>query len=896
MLKLPRHYRYTFFFICSIIHNFTNAQTNVVGLITDVKNEPIPYTNIVLKASDSLASIIAYTYAENNGKYNLEIDKTGDFNLVISSLGYEQKIIPIQIDGITKEVTKNVSLIERTFELDEIIIQNELPIKVGRDTITFNVQKFIRGNETVIEDLLKNLPGVNVDVDGKITIGNQEIEKLMVDGDDLFEKGYTILSKNLPVHPVETVEILKNYSNNRLLKEIESSNKVAVNLKLKEGAKNIWFGNVTLGYDIEFNSRYNVKGNLANFGKKNKYYFLTNLNNTGDDATGDINQLIKPIRFNEPGSIGDDQRIFNLNNLSSYVPNFMPGRTNFNNAELVSLNAIFNITDKIKLKTLAFFNSDENDFFRNSTENFNSNQTNFTNSEDFVLRKRKQTGFGKIDLIHNISKTKSLEITTKYNKRNQDSRSDLIFNNISTIQELGTANTLFDQKISYTNRFKEKKVFILTGRYINEKSPQAYNINQFFYQDLFPEIDNADSVSQLSENKYRFAGFESHLLDRKKNGNLFELKVGNEIRIDDLKSIFSVYDQNILIEQPEGFQNNLKYTTNDFYFKCKYLLKINEFGFEGNLEFHQLFNKIQFIDNDINEVPFFINPGFRINWKINSKNEINTSLSYNATNADVLSTTNNFSLTGFRSFSQGTGSFNQLRASNYFINYRLGDWGDRFFASATVSYTKNNDFFSTNSLISQDFSLSEQIIINDSEFFNSSSNIDYYFKHIKSNLKLNLGYSKSRLSNIVNESDFREVNSSNNNYGLKLRSGFKGVFNYHFGTEWTFNKIDVGEFGNSFTDNVSFLDLTFAFNDKFNFDLKSERYYFGNLQSNNIFYFLDVNARYMVKKNKMTLFLDARNLFNTRRFQNFSISDISSSTTEYRLLPRYVLLKLEYRF
>ena len=70
---------------------------------------------------------------------------------------------------------------------------------------------------------------------------------------------------------------LKNYSNNRLLKGIEESNKVALNLKLNEKSKRIWFGNIKKGSN--FKNRYELLGNLMNFGKKNKFYFLTNLNN-----------------------------------------------------------------------------------------------------------------------------------------------------------------------------------------------------------------------------------------------------------------------------------------------------------------------------------------------------------------------------------------------------------------------------------------------------------------------------------------------------------------------------------------------------------------------------------------------------------------------------------------
>jgi hypothetical protein len=158
-----------------------------------------------------------------------------------------------------------------------------------------------------------------------------------------------------------------------------------------------------------------------------------------------------------------------------------------------------------------------------------------------------------------------------------------------------------------------------------------------------------------------------------------------------------------------------------------------------------------------------------------------------------------------------------------------------------------------------------------------------------------LGYSKSEFKNIVNNSDLREVTSNNYTYGLELRSGFKGIFNYHIGTKWATTEIKT-TINNSFTDNVSFLDLSFIFNDKFDVQLQSESYYFGNLETDNTYYFLDFDARYKLIKNKLTLGLTGKNLFDTRNFRTFSISDIATSTTEYRLLPRFVLLKMEYRF
>ncbi len=129
-----------------------------------------------------------------------------------------------------------------------------------------------------------------------------------------------------------------------------------------------------------------------------------------------------------------------------------------------------------------------------------------------------------------------------------------------------------------------------------------------------------------------------------------------------------------------------------------------------------------------------------------------------------------------------------------------------------------------------------------------------------------------------------------------MRSGFRGFFNYHIGSKWNFNKVET-TIKNDFTDNMSFLDLSFMFSDKFNIQAQVERYFFGNLdKENNKYYFLDLEARYIVKENKLTFFLSGNNLFNTETFRNYSISDINISQTEYRLMPRYLLLKMEYRF
>ena len=876
--------------IMLLFSNSIWGQSRFYGTLKDENEKPIVSASLILK--DSAGKITAYTFSNDLGSYTLQTDKTGKFLLSISSMGFEKKEIEVLADN--KQIKTDIKLVTKYTPIEEVVINSVRPIKIDGDKIIFDAKSFSQGNEEVVEDLLKKLPGLNVASDGTIKVGNQEVEKVMINGDDMFDKGYKILTKNMPVNPIDKVELLQRYSNNKHLKGIENSEKVALNLTLRKDYVRQWFGNIQAGYNFGLENRYEVRSNLMNFGNKSKYYFLTNLNNTGFDAVGDINHLIRPNRQGEPSSIGDNQSAFSVLRFGEDLPNLKKKRVNFNNAEMISANSIFTLSKKMKLKLLGFLNTDENDFYRNSYYSFSSGNTSFKNTEDFRGRKKQVTGFGKIDFTFDVSKTKTLEYTGKFNKTNLKNSSNLVFNKELLNEKLQSNNQLFDQKIVFTNKFKDNKVLLITGRHIIEQTPQHYTVNQFLFPDLFS--DNANNTAQFSENKMKFTGLETHLMNRKENEDLLELKLGVQNRTDHLNSVFQLKDEETILSEPYGYQNNLKYSINDFYFSAKYRFKFNRFSLLTQADLHQLFNRLENKDKIRTQNPFFINPKIGLDWRINSKNKILTSYSYNTTNAKVLDVYNNFIQTGFRSFLKGTDDFNQLNASNFILNYTLGNWGDKFFANTFIVYLKSHDFFSTNSVISQNFAQAEKIITKNQDFFSITSNIDRYFKPIKSNVKLTLGGSQINFKNIVNHSDLRKVRNNSIDYGFEIRSAFTGIFNYHLGSKWSYNQVKT-MISHSFTNNMTFLDLSFMLHKKFNFQIQSERYYFGNLdKSSNIYYFTDLEAKYILKENKLSFSLSGNNLFNTKTFSNYNLTDISISKTEYKLLPRYVLLKVEYRF
>lgn len=884
------------FFSCLIVllsGNFSFSQIEISGKVTDSLREPIAFAHIFLKPAGK-DNIVAFTSSDTKGEYILSAQLKGDFELSFTALSFKTVVKQVSLVPIDSRIL-DIVLPYEVLSLDEVIVQGERAIIRKEDTVIFRAAAFLKGDEVVVEDLLRRIPGLTVDADGTIKVGNREIEKVMVDGDDFFEKGYKLLTKNMNAEAIDNIFIYERYSNNRLLKGIEESERVALNLTLKEGYKQQWFGNMSLGYGMVSKNRYSVRTNIMSFGKKAKYYFLGNLNNVGIDASGDLNHLIRPSRYGEPGQIGEGETAVTLLHLNTTMPRLKRELVTFNNTELASLNGIFNITDNINLKTTTLFNWDEIDFYRNSFSEFSIGNTQFLNVEDHKMRKKTFTGFGKVDLTYDISKNKMLEYVGKFNFTLDDLKSELTFNTIESREKLYQDNQLNDHKITYTNKIADSKVFLLTGRYLKEKLPQRYTNSQFLFSELFSGIDSVNSVSQLSENSMQFAGLEGNVMNRKENGNLLEIKAGFSYRDDRLNTSFML-EENGIVEVPEGFNNNLKNDIIILYGGSQYSYRLRKMDFTASLNVNQIFNKLKITDSIQNNNLFYVDPGLGFQWRINDKNRITSQYKYSTSNTSVEDVYPGFVLSNFRNFTAGTGSFEHLNASSFVLNHTLGNWSDKFFATTSFNYVKNHDFFTTNNLVTPSFSQSRNIIIKDRELMNFNTSVDRYLKAISSNLKINVGFTRSNYKNIVNE-ELRNVNYSNFRYGAEIRSGFLGMFNFHLGTNWLNNNVSTSTANFKNIENISFLDISLAVNKNMNFNIQSERYFFNGIDSQtNQYYFLDFVARYTTKNQKFNFMLSGKNLFNTNTFRDINIDDLRRTQTEYRLVPRYALLSIDLRF
>lgn len=255
-MKLP----YPHFLLLLLLgwaQGLTAQQNQLSGTITSDK-APIPLASLVLK-SERGPAIIAYAYTNVDGNYTMSVDTNGVFQLIASAMGYRADTIMITLSGST--VQQDFRLMPGALQIRQITVKADRVIKEKKDTVIIDAQSFAEGNEDVVEDLLRKVPGLKVGGDGSISVDGQEVDRVLIEGDDLFEQGYRTLTQNLPAYPIKSVEILRNYSRNRLLKDIEDRQRVAINLTLQEKYQRVWSGNARLAYGARYSS-----GNSARSG------------------------------------------------------------------------------------------------------------------------------------------------------------------------------------------------------------------------------------------------------------------------------------------------------------------------------------------------------------------------------------------------------------------------------------------------------------------------------------------------------------------------------------------------------------------------------------------------------------------------------------------------------
>lgn len=240
---------------------FLFAQQSIQSKVLDAGNgESIQGANVrLMNASDS--SFVQAVQTNSDGNFKLENVKNGRYILSVSFLGYYDHVENLTVRGNSLTL-KNVRLKENTTALSEVeVTGTAAQMVVKGDTIEFNATAFKLGENAVVEDLLKRLPGVEISSEGKITVNGEEVTKIRVDGKKFFEGDNEMATKNIPADAIEKVQVLEEKSEMAKLTGFEDDDtERIINLTFKASRKKGQFGNVTAGAGMDVGKQFRYDG------------------------------------------------------------------------------------------------------------------------------------------------------------------------------------------------------------------------------------------------------------------------------------------------------------------------------------------------------------------------------------------------------------------------------------------------------------------------------------------------------------------------------------------------------------------------------------------------------------------------------------------------------------
>ncbi len=269
--------------ICALlvlVGSYSFAQIKMEGVVKDSLGSALELANVIAINQETQA-LESYAITNDKGKYVLSLGKNGSYKVQVSYIGLKtfEEIVSTKEENIAKDFT-----LKPDNELDAVELTYEMPVTIRGDTLIYNADSFKNGTERKLEDVLEKLPGVEINEDGQIEVEGQVVQKVMVDGKDFFDGDTKLAIKNIPSNAVDKVQVLKNYSEVSQLRGVSNNqDNIAINIKLKEGKSNFWFGDITAGGGFSpDNELYVLQPKMFYYNPKYSLNFIGDLNNTGE--------------------------------------------------------------------------------------------------------------------------------------------------------------------------------------------------------------------------------------------------------------------------------------------------------------------------------------------------------------------------------------------------------------------------------------------------------------------------------------------------------------------------------------------------------------------------------------------------------------------------------------
>ncbi|MBC2839704.1 carboxypeptidase-like regulatory domain-containing protein [Robiginitalea sp. SC105] len=891
------------------------SQEGIRGRVTDRSGQPIPFANITLeRLPDSL--MVGYTYTDTTGYYHLFCPSPGQYRVTFRSLGWKPVRNFVRCGDLSGRLPEflEVQLEMQPLELDTVVVRAGNPIQVRGDTVEMRVSSFRRGNESVVRDVLSRLPGIEVDALGNIRVQGKPVEKVLVEGDDVFGRGYRVLTNNLGAGVIDRVQVLRNFDVNPLLKGIRDSQGVALNLVLKEEAKNSFFGNAALGAGLP--DRYATLLNGANLRKGSKLFGIGNLNNTGRDASGTAYELLYPEGRDGFEAPGDGL------SLPSHIPGGMragglqENRYKSNNPELAAVSARFRGGASTGLQALLVYAGDETTAMGNTTETYRAAGLDFTNTEYRMERTGESALMGRVSMEYLKGKNRLL-IGNSLKFGRSGIRKVQEFNGRPFPERAVETRRGVDSRMEFTRRMDSSHALQVSFRYIDDRRPSENLVRHISLGNFFPQMSGTGDGKQDRDGRLTFIGAEGSFLGKGPRGRV-GCRLGFANGREHLLTRLGFEKEGEIRFPGPDFAARVTNQLREFYLAGNLERQIGtavslEIGLRGILGQNTLREANPGMGTDFPRISEFnwssqpqasdrlvgghfssFIPRVGVTWKPDNLNAWRLSYAYDLQIPPLEDQAAVWILEGYRTLQKGIGGFIRMRSHRLLAAYQFGNWARQTLVNTSFSYVFDKEYAGSTSRVQPDFALIRKVVYQGRDLATFSASFDWFREALASNLKVKLNLAWQSFEDTVNFQK-RTVALSSFQVGAEWRTAWTGGFNFHAGSNWNLSSARAGLVSSSLL-NSSFLDLEFRPDTRWFLTLKSIRQRFRAAGSHAGTWLADLEVRFQPAPARAGLRLGIRNVFNARSYLSRQATDTGEVLTELALTPRMFLLEADFRF
>lgn len=853
------------------------------GQILDMNGNSISNATVQIKSLNEENTLL---FTSTNGKGKFEIKKNINQQnalLKISFIGYKtlKKEFTINADSID---FGNIVLLENIEELKEVIVKAESSgISQKGYTTTFKIERFLNGTEENLKDVIQRIPGLNINDKGKITANGKTIDKLLIDGEDLYKNQHQIATENLPSNLINSIELIQNYIGHENLNKEEKSGKTALNIKIKEEYKNKINGFIEAGKG--FDSQYKVKNSIFNFNKKIQFSVITNLNNIAENPIS-IDDYLDLTEEKEEGT--ESKVIFsNLNE----IPNFLTSKDRVSSKKNTfnSINLIYNINKKTKLDFYSIINNANQTLNLFREQKYYDLDTDLTIIEDKKNTEKNTFGTINAKLVYKKNENTIHIIKTSFLFDISKNSNNIINFTNSISKEIDQGNQLENQTFNLSYNLSKK----IKNSYFNFKS---FYINSTNNNDLEIKSNNVFLITNYLNSDNSLIQYSKKSTSEFKNIGSYQFRK-NKFTFQFFQTLsFNNFQLNSVLNNSENI-NNLKLNNflNSSSLSIKYQINsILDISFKPDYSL----NTINFNNNS--QFVSYFGYGASIKARFNSTNilQISNSLSNNNTNIDNLlvsdivkdyrTVTNNYN----------AASTSILPSLQYNLNYFSFDIKNKFSFIFNASHRRNIKSIENNIISTENITFLSNSIISEEKFNSMLVFIEKQPRKLPFAFSISTSY--TNLSKVVlnnnNKIDFKnhlfsgmfEIKSKYKEFPVYFNVGLKTSNDTYF--------------YNNFKSNLDTYQIYCKLNGKvfknIYWNLNTDYFNFRNQSIKTNYLNISPILRFSKEKTNFEYSLIGNNVLNinsTNVLENYSNSNYSELVRK-PVLSGYILLQLKYKF